>query len=363
MTAEPFVFCDEEVRAGERRAFLVPVSESYSGLPVSIPAQVWRGEGKGPTVFITAAVHGDEVNGAGAIRSLITHPPFELVAGTLILVPVVNLLGFERHSRYLPDRRDLNRRFPGQAEGSLASRFAEALFRQVVLVSDYGIDLHTGAVRRTNFPNVRGNLRDARVRRLAEAFGCELVISSDGPQGSLRRAACEAGRPTIVLEAGEVWKVEPSYVEVARSGVRNVLIDLAMVEGERRAPLYQVIVSRTRWLRANDGGMLQFHVAPGELVEADQPLVTITSLLGNELGAVRAPLDAVILGMTTMPFVAPGDPVCHLAFPGRGIAAIRRALEAASDERLAHRLRSDLATSLAVEEANHEEAPSDVGSE
>jgi uncharacterized protein len=338
----------ERIEPGERRDLDIKVSQSYSGTPVYLPVTVWRGEQAGPTVFVTAVVHGDELNGAGIVRELILRPRFALVRGSLILVPVVNVLGFERLIRYLPDRRDLNRSFPGQADGSLARRFAYTVFSEIVANSDFGIDFHTAAVRRTNFPNVRGDLSNPGVERLAWAFGSELVVNGKGPVGSLRRSACQNGCPTIILEAGEVWKIEPTVVECGVRGVTNVLIELGMVEGKRKNPAYQVQIEKTAWVRADCGGMLQFHVAPGSVVEKEQPIATNTNLLGKGQNVLRSPSDGVILGMTTMPMVKPGDPVVHLATPIGGIEPIRAALEGASNGSLHDRLRDDLATNITV---------------
>ncbi len=348
--ATDFEFLGQTVALGERKLFQLPVSESYSGLLVSIPVQVWRGSRPGPTVFISGALHGDEVNGTGVVRSLILDPPFELASGSLLLCPVINILGLERHSRYLPDRRDLNRCFPGSPQGTLSSRYAAHVFSAIVGRSDFGIDLHTGAIRRTNYPNVRGDLGDPAVARLARAFGCEIIVNSTGPEGSLRRAACAAGCPTIILEAGEVLKIEPSYVEVARRGIKNVLIDLEMVRGRRSPPPYQAEVDRTRWLRSESGGLLQFHVAPGDAVNEGQALATCSNLVGVEQGVLRSPAPGVVLGMTTLPAVKPGDPVCHLAIVADGVESIRKALKSKRGE--SHdRVRDEIATSLTISEA------------
>jgi len=338
------------VALGEHRDIDIEVSQSYSGIPVLLPVNVMRAAKPGPTVFVTAAVHGDELNGTGIVRELILRPPFSLIAGSLILVPVVNVLGFERLMRYMPDRRDLNRAFPGGGDGSLARRFAGVIFREIVRQSDYGIDFHTAAVRRTNFPNVRGDLTDPRVDELARAFGCGLIVNGKGPDGSLRRTACKAGCPTIILEAGEVWKIEPTVVEAGLRGVRNVLVHFGMVDGKPKKPAYQARIEKTVWVRADWGGMLQFHVAPGDVVEANQPIATNTNLLGKRQNALVSPADGVVLGMTTMPMVKPGDPVVHLAMPVDGIAAIQKAVARASDESLHERLRDDLASNITVSE-------------
>lgn len=345
------------VEPGARAEVRITVSQGYAGSDINIPVYVWRASQPGPTVAITAAVHGDEINGTGAIRQLIVDEPFELIAGTLVLVPVVNILGFERHTRYMPDRRDLNRSFPGTSTGSLTSRFARAVYDQVLKRCDYGVDLHTAAVRRTNFPNVRADLSDTRTADFARAFGSELIISSQGPAGSLRRTACKAGIPTFILEAGEVWKVEPGVVEYAVRGIRNCLIYLDMIEGKRIRPAYRVEAKKTRWVRAINGGLLSFHISPGDIVRKGESVATNTSLMGVEQNTIDAPIDGVVLGMTTLPSVAPGDPVCHIArVDAKTLDKIERVRQDMSEQSLHHRLQDDLASSVTVQDPDDEDS-------
>lgn len=336
----------ERIAPGETRNVKLAVSESYSSMTVRIPIQVRRAPEDGPVVCVTAALHGDEINGTGAVRHLIQDEQFRLLRGTVVLVPVLNLLAFDRHSRYLPDRRDLNRSFPGSATGSLASRMARTIFGEIVSRCDFGVDLHTASVRRTNYPNIRGDLSDPSVRRLAEAFGCEVNIDGRGPKGSFRREACRAGCPTIIMEGGEVWKVEPGIVETAVRGVKNVLRELGMLEGEIERPDFQVTLRESKWVRAERGGFLQFHVKPGDVVETDQPLATNTTLLGREHSTLVAPFDAVVIGMTTLPAISPGEPVCHLGkLPdGTKPSAFRRSRrqEAGLEERVSEELGSNV---------------------
>ncbi|MBZ0173416.1 MAG: succinylglutamate desuccinylase/aspartoacylase family protein, partial [Phycisphaerales bacterium] len=237
---DPTRWFGSEVGPGDSASLSIVISEDYAGEDVSIPVQVWRGNKDGPTVCITAAVHGDEINGTGAIRHIISQRPFKIIAGTLVLVPVVNMPGFQRHTRYLPDRRDLNRSFPGSTTGSLAARMASSFFGKVVTRCDYGIDLHTAAVRRTNFPNVRADMTSDRLAGFARAFGTELIVSGKGPKGSLRASACKIGCATLILEAGEVWRVEQGVVEYAVRGIENCLRYLGMTAGEVVEPPYRV---------------------------------------------------------------------------------------------------------------------------
>lgn len=341
---------------GSSRDVTLAVSESYSSMNVKIPIHIRRGPAEGPVVFVTAALHGDEINGTGAVRNLIQDESFSLLRGTVVLVPVLNLLAFDRHSRYLPDRRDLNRSFPGSSSGSLAGRMARTLFDEIVSRCDYGIDLHTAAVRRTNYPNVRADFSDPVVKRIAEAFGCEINMDAKGPKGAFRREACLAGCPTIIMEGGEVWKVEPGIVETATRGIKNVLRELDMIDGELESPDFQVTIQKSKWIRAEKGGFLQFHIKPGDIIEKDQPLATNTTLLGREQSVLHAPFDAVVIGMTTLPATSPGEPVCNLGKLPKGTkpSAFRRSRR--EEDGLEERVSEELASNVMVVQPADEKA-------
>ncbi len=347
--AEPFIIGDNRVRRGETRDIALKVSETSMGVPVSVPVRVVRGRRKGPSVFVTGAVHGDELNGTGVIRALMFQK-LELDAGTLILVPVVNVFGFERHSRYLPDRRDLNRSFPGDAAGSLAFRLANVIFNEVIQRSDYGIDLHSAAHGRTNFPHVRADLSQPALSKLAQWFGCEVTVDKKGDDHSLRQVACEHGVPTINVEAGEALKIEPGVVELGVRGVHNVLSHLGMIGTRPVRPAYQTTVEHSRWIRSQWGGLLRFHVAPGSLVDEGAALATCDGFFRDESPAVRASVGGIVLGMTTLPVIRPGEPVCHIGIPKRPLAEIRRELEKAP-RTLHRRVQDTLGSDVHVVEA------------
>lgn len=302
----------QPIAPGSANDVSLAVSESYSSMTVQIPLHIRRAVEDGPTVFVTAALHGDEINGTGAVRQLLRDPALRLVRGTVVLVPVLNILGFDRLSRYLPDRRDLNRSFPGSKRGSLASRMARVVFDAVISRCDFGVDLHTAAVRRTNCPHIRADLSDPQVAELAVAFGADFIVDGRGPKGSLRQEALRAGCPTIVLEGGEALKVEPSVVSTAARGVKNVLRHLGMLEGDVERSAHQVIIRRSKWIRAERGGFLEYHVQPGDIVAKGQLLATNTTLLGQVQNTVEAPFDALVIGMSTLPAISPGEPVFNL---------------------------------------------------
>lgn len=338
-----------KIARGEKRQVALDFSETYLGTPVSVPAYVIRAPKPGPRVFLAATIHGDELNGLGILRELLYDAPPILTRGTVIIVPVVNVYGIEDHTRYLPDRRDLNRSFPGTAEGSISSRLACVFFKEVVSQCDLGIDFHTAALRRTNFPNIRADMTNEGTRKLARAFGIELIVHGKGPAGSLRREATNAGTPTIILEAGEVWKIEPLVVEIGVRGILNVLKSLGMVEGDPIKPLFQVSVKTTTWVRAERGGLLSFHARPGELVREGESLATNSSIFGEQHRELRCPADGIVIGMTTMPAVKPGEPVYHIAKLARKTyRRIKAEVEGVSSTYVYNRIQEALATNIVV---------------
>ncbi|MFO7974493.1 MAG: succinylglutamate desuccinylase/aspartoacylase family protein [Candidatus Hydrogenedentota bacterium] len=343
-----FLIAGQEISLGETRELQLPFDETYLGESVSLPIYVMRAPEPGPRIFLAGTLHGDELNGMGIIRELLYGDLLQLLKGSLVFIPVVNIHGLERHSRYMPDRRDPNRCFPGSAHGSQTSRLAYAIFTEVVKQCDYGMDFHSAAVRRVNYPNVRAYTRNAKTRMLAEAFGCELIVNNKGPKGSLRRAAVEAGIPSIILEAGEVWKIEPAVVEIGVWGVLNVLRTLGMLEGEPRKPLFQLIVTKTTWVRAPMGGILDFHARPGDLVHQNECLATMSSIFGQEQSSLLAPANGIVLGMTTMPAVKPGGPVYHIAvLSKRKFQQAEQYLENGERKGIFSRVRHELTSAIA----------------
>lgn len=336
----------ERIRRGQWRDLALKVSETAMGVPVSVPIRVVRAARDGPALFVTGAVHGDELNGTGIIRELMVSD-LSLECGTIIFVPVVNVFGFDRHSRYLPDRRDLNRSFPGRPDGNLALRLASVLIEQVVAQCDYGVDLHTAAIGRTNFPHVRADLSLPGMRELAEAFGCEVIVDVPGDKRSLRSTACRRGCKALLLEAGEALKIEPGAVAIGVRGIENLLRYLGMQRGDVSRPLYQTTVRKTVWVRSQVGGLLRFHVAPGDLVDESAPIATCDGFFRPESPTIDAPTSGIVLGMTTLPVVRPGGPVCHLGVPDTPLSHIRRQI-AAKRETLYHEIQQQMAGDIHV---------------
>ena len=306
------VIAGRDIRPGETVEILLKISEFYTGQPVNIPVTVMRGAEDGPRVFLSAALHGDELNGVEIVRSVIQGLDHNKIRGSLICLPVVNRMGFLNHSRYLPDRRDLNRHFPGDPEGNSADRIAEILFRQIVGNADYGIDFHTAALGRTNLPHIRADMEIEDVRRIARAFGTEVVVDRAGHPASLRAAAVAAGVPTIIYEGGETFKFQRKEIKKGITGVYNVLSALGVIPTPIKEPRLQVIVKKTEWVRAERGGILDLRSVPGDLLYERESIAVIENPFGKEVSSVPAPFTGLLLGTTTRPMVNPGDPICNL---------------------------------------------------
>ncbi len=309
---EPLAFCGTPVALGETAELRLKVAESYTAEPVAVPVTVVRGA-PGPTLFVTATVHGDELNGVGILRGLLNETDFSPLKGTLIAVPVVNVPGFLNQDRRLPDRRDLNRSFPGSRKGSLTARLADTIFREVIRKSDFGIDLHTAGGERTNYPQVRGDLGNPGVAELASAFGCSLMVDGAGPESSLRRTAVAAGVPTIVYEAGSARRLERPFIEVGIAGVLNVLRHLKMMPGEPIPPSLALRIGDTHWIRSKKGGILDLRVDLGQPLRRGQAISVHTNPFGRERSQLKSPHAGIVLGLTQLPLVHPGDAICHVA--------------------------------------------------
>ncbi len=307
-------FGGKTIAPGESVEVRLEASELYTADPLYVPLTIVRGARPGPTVFLTAAVHGDELNGVAIVRDFLIDQDLSNLAGCLIAVPVVNVPGFLNQTRTLPDGRDLNRSFPGNADGSFTARLAHRIFHDVVRRSDYGIDLHTAGGDRANFPHVRADLGDPRATELATAFGCPIVIHGRGPAGALRKVAAEAGVPTIVYEAGSARVFERRWIDIGMLGVLRVLRHLGMLDGEEVAqPSLLLEVKKSSWLRANAGGILDLKVSLGDPIRRGQVISVNTNPFGRERNQLEAPTGGIVIGLTRSPLVHPGDAVCHLA--------------------------------------------------
>lgn len=299
---------------GQRQRIDIPVARLATQTMLSLPVTVLNGLAAGPKLWLSAAIHGDELNGVEIIRQVLQQVQCDRLRGTLIAVPIVNVFGFIDQSRYLPDRRDLNRCFPGSATGSLASRLAHLFMREIVSRSTHGIDLHTASDNRINLPQIRANLDDEETYRCAKAFGAPAIIHASTRDGSLRQAAAKQNIPILLYEAGEALRFNPEAVRVGVEGILRVMDCLGMYD----APSFPasdpaVEVRKSKWVRASRSGILRVAVELGERVERRQVLGTIADAFGDRSVSVRASTRGLIIGCTHNPLVNQGDGIFHLA--------------------------------------------------
>ncbi|MEN9060610.1 succinylglutamate desuccinylase/aspartoacylase family protein [Ponticoccus litoralis] len=314
---KPFVLGSQTIAAGARRTVDLPVSVLSDHTPVNLSAHVIHGRKPGPAVFVSAAIHGDEVIGVEIVRRLLRAAPLSRLSGTLIAVPIVNSFGFLNQSRYLPDRRDLNRSFPGHGEGSLAARLADLFMKEIVRRCDVGIDLHSAAVGRENLPQIRLTPGSARLKDLGEAFAAPVTLTSKVREGSLRLEAGAAGVDVLLYEAGEGLRFDEFAARAGVSGILRVLAKLGMIAG-RGVPKPRgasVFCERSSWVRAPSGGLLRTLKASGEYVTRGTVLGIVTDPFGEAEAEVLAEVAGIVIGRTNLPVVNEGDAVYHIGEP------------------------------------------------
>lgn len=306
------------VPIGARMDLLVTVSESYVGERLNLPITVINGTEPGPTMFVTAAVHADELNGIAIVRELLATVEPADIHGALICVPVVNVLGLPLQSRYLPDRRDLNRSFPGSSEGSMAARLAHTLATEVIDGADCGVDLHTATQGRANLPQIRARMDHEHIVELARVFGAPMMVDAPLRPGSLREAGHEMGVPVLTYEGGEALRFEDDVIQTGLRGIRRLMGHLSMNGRREDLDALEVVESdETHWVRADRGGIMTLEVSLGDVVEVGQPLWTVNSPFGRERNTQLSRYAGTIIGLTTVPLVNPGDAVLHVAVHGR----------------------------------------------
>jgi predicted deacylase len=311
---ESFAIGNVRVRAGAERDVELPITRLVTGGDASLPVRVVHGREPGPVVWVSGAIHGDEVIGVEVIRELIATLSAKQFRGTLVAVPVVNVLGFMAGDRYLPDRRDLNRSFPGSPRGSLASRIAHLFMTEVVGKCEVGIDVHTAADKRANLPQIRADLDDPVTRELAVAFGAPVMVHARLRDGSLRQAALEVGAKVLLYEAGEALRFDDESINTGVRGIRRVLEHLDMVDPEPTEEQPQSLESRSSgWVRARGTGILNLEIGLGARVEAGDRLGGLSDTFGRRVRLVRADRSGIVVGLTRAPIVNAGDALVHIA--------------------------------------------------
>jgi len=296
----------ETIPPGSSRRLMWSGSQSFEGDADESPVLVVNGVSKGPTLCLTGAIHGDELNGIETIRRIIQDLDPGRVKGAVIGIPIVNLQGFRRGSRYLPDRRDLNRYFPGNATGSSASRIAASLFENIILKCDGLVDIHTGSLSRTNLPQLRADLASEKVREFANGFGALMVLHSAGAVGTLRRAATDAGIPAVTLEAGEPGRLQSAQVREGTGGIVRLLDAMQIVNRVNLLAAARPVYYRSTWVRSDNGGILFSLVRLGQRVSSGDILGTVTDPISNDQHLIYSPVSGRVVGMALNQVVMPG---------------------------------------------------------
>jgi predicted deacylase len=305
----------KEIPAGARATVDLPVANLYTHTQLTMPVHVVNGRRPGPTFFLTGALHGDELNGVETINRVLRLSALKRLKGCLLAVPIVNVFGFLNRSRYLPDRRDLNRSFPGREQGSIAARLAHLVGTQIVAIADYGIDLHTGAIDRTNLPQIRADLADPEILRLAQAFGTPVIMDTKSPDGSLREYAKGKDVRVLLYESGEALRFDELSIQAGVRGVGRVLRELGMLPARkaRRARIEPMQTNSTTWVRAPGSGIVRTECRLGQRVESGELLATVGDPFGEVNMDVRASTFGLVIGRSTSPLAHEGDALFHLA--------------------------------------------------
>lgn len=315
MSREPLIIAGVTIKPGEKVTTVIPVARLYTNTEMGMPVHVIHGRRKGPRLFVCGAIHGDEIIGTEIIRRLVKMKKILGLKGTLIGVPVVNVYGFLNQSRYSPDRRDLNRFFPGSEKGSLTSQLADIFIEEIVNGSAYGIDLHAGSNHRSNLPQIRADLDNEETKRLSIAFGAPLVLHKKIIKGSLRNAVADKGIPLLLYEAGEALRLDEISIQSGVRGVLSVMEAVGMLKPKpsRKSKIEPLIADTTTWVRALGSGMLQMSVPLGKKVEKGEVLGEIADPFGTHVEKICSPVDGMVIGRLNLPLVHQGDAVIHIA--------------------------------------------------
>jgi predicted deacylase len=303
-----------EIAAGSYKRVKLRVGYLPSGTEINIYAHVYRGKEEGPVMLLMAGVHGDEINGVESIRRLVEAEYFKQIKkGSIIVVPLLNVFGFINFSRDVPDGKDVNRSFPGNNRGSLASRVARKLTKSILPLVDFGIDLHTGGDSRYNHPQIRFTRTDEKARELAEVFNAPFTIPKVRIPKSLRKVAGDMGIPVIVFEGGESKRLDGLSIDTAIQGIQNVMDHYNMF-GEKTDSKKQasVLIQKTRWIRAAEAGMFIWSKHSGMKVKKGEILGVIKDVQGGRSIDVLARMDAYIIGHNNAPVVNSGDALFHI---------------------------------------------------
>jgi len=311
----PIRIAGREIKAGEKRTIDIPIARLYTHTNMTMPVHVIHGAKPGPRLFISAAIHGDEINGVEIIRRILKLKLMKRLHGTLIAIPVLNVFGFINHSRYLPDGRDLNRFFPGNPRGSLTSQLAHLFMDEIVTKCTHGIDLHTGSRHRNNLPQIRADLSGRETRDIASVFGAPVIIDARVRDGSLREAAAERGIPLLLYEGGEALRFNDTVIQTGMRGIISVMRRIGNLPKPEpvKKHMEPVIARSTKWTRTPISGIVQSAAPLGARVEKGEAIAVIGDPFGEHEEEVFASSGGIIVGRLNLPLVHKGDALFNIA--------------------------------------------------
>lgn len=317
MSIDPFSLLGKEIKKGESAFLELEVAKLHTRNSLKISVIVERAKQDGPTLLLMGGIHGDEINGVAIVRDIIQKKYNKPKKGTIICIPVLNVFGYLSLSRKFPDGRDLNRVFPGSANGSLASQFAHKFTKEIAPLVDYVLDFHTGGAERENYPNVRCVLQQEKTLELAKVFGAPFIVHSNYIPKSVRHMMNKMEKTILLFEGGKSNNLDQSVIDAGVYGALNVMKYLGMQNGKVNSRNKSVIITKSRWLRAPFSGMFQFHVKNGARIYKNTVLGRITDPYGEFEKIIIAPFDGYLFGVNNAPIVNKGDALFHISVETR----------------------------------------------
>lgn len=299
---------------GDDKLVRLNISRLPSGTEIDIPIHVFRAKEPGPVLLLMAGMHGDEVNGVEVIRRMIRREMLHPLKGTVLAIPILNIYGFLNFSREVPDGKDVNRSFPGNAKGSLASRVAARFTQEILPLVDYGIDFHTGGRSKCNFPQIRCKLEDVESDALSKAFGAPFILNSNYRPGSLRKEAATMGKTIIVYETGESLRFDEKGIIMAMEGTCRVMHHLGMLESSVPISHPPIICEKTTWVRARRAGLFRSFVKNGQAISRGQQVGAVSDPYGYATHPITSHVSGYVVGINNMPVVNQGDAVLHIGY-------------------------------------------------
>lgn len=309
----PIQIDQQQIKAGEQVDLALNIARLPSGTDIHMPVHVYRSDKDGPTLLLTGGMHGDEVNGIEIVRKFLdSRLVRQIKCGSVVAVPIINVYGFINFSRDVPDGKDVNRSFPGNTEGSLASLVAHTITHKILPEVDLGVDFHTGGASRTNFPQIRFDQDDPEAKHIAKAFSAPFTLHSSVIKGSFRETAQKMGVPVVTFEGGETLRIDPKTIEEGLDGIKRLMKDLGMIEKAPKAPARQHFFDESSWVRADVSGLFRHRKASGNKVKEGQTIGYISSPTNDYSVKVKSPSTGYIIGHNNFPLIHKGDALFHI---------------------------------------------------